>query len=202
LAAVVVPLVTALPAAIAAATTLVGNVAGALTPKNTVLSMSRAAASSHSGWTCVPDRRAGVVEHVLGDRDDDGELLDVEELVGPVDLGGLLEAGVAGHPVCDRQRREHREADLAAGDGDAAKQLARRAALRLVGEVGEHVVAHLLGHQRACVGAGDDVVGRHGGVVLLDGSGRRAACRQGEARGQVRPAAARIAASMSVGGGV
>jgi hypothetical protein len=72
----------------------------------------------------VPDRRVGVVEDVLRDRDDHGELLDVEELVRPVDLGRLLEAGVAGDPVRDRQGGQDREADLRAADRHAPEQLA------------------------------------------------------------------------------
>jgi hypothetical protein len=69
----------------------------------------------------VPDRDVGVVDDVLGHRDDRGDLLDVEVLVVPVDLGRLLQAGVTGHPVRDGQRRQDRETDLLAADGTRVK---------------------------------------------------------------------------------
>jgi hypothetical protein len=102
-------------------------------------------ASVSSGITVAPHVEPGVVQDRLGDRDDRGQLLDVQELVGPRDLGGLLEAGVAVDEVGRGQRREDRHAGLVGRHPHLPEQ---RQGRRLVGEAAEDVVGDDLGDQR------------------------------------------------------
>jgi hypothetical protein len=177
-AAALVPIWMVLPAAAAAATTFVGNELGALVPKNTVASRSRPAACSERR-TCVPDRDAGIVEDVLGDRDDDRDLLDVQVLVRPVDLGGLLEAGVAGDPVGDGSADRTGKRVWARPTGTCVNMFST--ALE-DGEALQEGVGDLLGHERAGVGArGEAVVVRQ--VPVADGgAGATGGRRMADAR--------------------
>jgi hypothetical protein len=108
--------VIALPAASAAAAMFVGNDAGAFVPKNTAESRTRPTASDMYGMISA-HTLMDVVATFSGIGTIDRDLLDVEVLVRPRDLGGLLEAGVTGDPVGHRQRGQDREPDLLAATG-------------------------------------------------------------------------------------
>ena len=63
-----------------------------------------------AGLDLAPDVVVGVVQHGLGDGDDDGQLFGVELFLLPGLGGSALEAGVAVHPVCQGQHVQHVDA--------------------------------------------------------------------------------------------
>jgi hypothetical protein len=78
-AALFAPRVTVLPAAAAAVTTAVGNVPARWCRRTRSVEGPDGLLAER--LHLIPDRHVGVVEDVLGDRDDDRDLLDVEVLV-------------------------------------------------------------------------------------------------------------------------
>ena len=75
-----------------------------------------------------PDVERAVIQHGFGNGDDDGQFLGFDVLVGPTDLGRLLEAGVAADKVRRRQRIHDRQAALLrAHVGETASQAHDRA---------------------------------------------------------------------------
>jgi hypothetical protein len=157
---------TVLPAATAAVTTSVGHDDGLLVPKKIAASRVRPIASSSERLHLPPDVVTDVVENGFGDRDDRGDLLDVEVLVRPVDLGRLLQPGVTGDEVGDREGRQDGEPHLGAGNRDTGERL-ERCGLRL--EPFQDRVRHLLRDEPSGVGAASEVVVGHGWLLDLSG---------------------------------
>ena len=82
----------------------------------------------------APDVVVGVVKNCLRDRNDDSDLLSVEDLLVPLLLGGLLLLGVSVHEVRDRKSIKHGELGLLAGHvGQAGSRLSHGALDDLAG---------------------------------------------------------------------
>ena len=132
-----------------------------------------------------------VIEDRLGDRHDGGDLLDVQVLVVPRGLGGLLEAGVAGHKVGGGQSREDREPGLVRGDRDALAVLEDRGTCL---QVGHHRRGDLLGDKGSGVGTRHEGVVRHGDLLWSVVGQRSQPCRL--VLRHARPAALRMRPDM------
>src|SRR5690606_22944620 len=120
----------------------------------------------------------GVVKHGFRDRHDDGQFLGHHLLATPPHVGGLLQAGIARHPVGVRQRGKDRLVANLAGHPDLSEH---REGGRVLRQPLDDLACLLFRNQDVCSGTIDKVV--H--------------CHCGSPR-QVRPAARRINAFMSL----
>jgi hypothetical protein len=112
----------------------------------------------------LPDTELGIVEHRFRNRNNGGDFLHVQVLVRPRHLGGLLETGVAGDEIRDRQGAQHRHAGLVGRHADLPKHGQRGG---LVGQPGENVIADLLRDEGLDVGTPKLIVVRDGNHFLL-----------------------------------